>query len=163
MRLKRAQIGEIRLASGQIVRKLHRLRNFAKLCVCRLLLMWISPMQFIPMQLQNPAVQFLHCHPRDIRDSLADCAAPARRAVPAGRAFLTECGGDSLRQARRLQTEAQHAAVRSPFALNQGVLREWAVFVLHTNLLAARMKAEQIRRGEEQQRIGGFSVAPRSA
>ena len=71
MRLKRAQIGEIRLASGQIVRQLHRLRNFAKLCVCRLLLMWISPMQFIPMQLQNPAVQFLHCHPRDIRDFLA--------------------------------------------------------------------------------------------
>lgn len=52
MRLKRAQIGEIRLASGQIVRQLHRLRNFAKLCVCRLLLMRISPMQFIPMQLQ---------------------------------------------------------------------------------------------------------------
>ena len=48
-------------------------------------------------------------------------------------------------------------------AQNQGVLREWAVFVLHTNLLAARVKAEQIRRGEEQQRIGGFSVAPRSA
>lgn len=76
--MKRVQIGEIRLASGQIVRKLHRLRNFAKLCVCRLLLMWISPMQFIPMQLQNPAVQFLHCHPRDIRDFPADCAAPAR-------------------------------------------------------------------------------------
>lgn len=76
--MKRAQIGEIRLASGQIVRQLHRLHNFAKLCVCRLLLMRISPMQFIPMQLQNPAAQFLHCHPRDIRDFLADCAAPAR-------------------------------------------------------------------------------------
>ena len=85
--MKRAQIGEIRLASGQIVRKLHRLRNFAKLCVCRLLLMWISPMQFIPMQLQNPAVQFLHCHPWDIRDFLVDCALRHAEQFPQGALF----------------------------------------------------------------------------